>query len=647
LAQATELDGERGAIIDAGDLSYATREVGEPMLGCGDSPGYSPQGSIWYRWQAPRTVAAIFRVPGGGSYPGIDLLVFEDDAFSSPIGESRRVINGHGRRVIFNAVGGSVYYLSVVNCRDSPGGLINLDWAFAGAGPPNDLFEFPQDLAGMRGRVLGDNATATPEFGEPPIPVDGTGSGVSGDQTLWYRWTAPETGIWAFTTDGVVPGSGQFWPLDTIVAVYTGNSLTDLDLIASDDDFITETNFLFSRVILPAESGQTYKLTVTGYNENIGQFFLNWAPVPSNDSVEQAQDIGGSVGSVDGNNLGASVEVGEPDAGDWVVPGGLDLKDWDRTIWYRWTAPYAGRWTFDALQATFNTSLGIYSGENLADLQPRALNNDAQPYPGYFTGCADQLAVYTGVVAFEARMGEPYAIVLGSGNSGTTDDPVSSTRGGFTTLSWRPTPENDDLDGAQEITGVTGSISFSTEGATPESRDLGAPDSLGGASVWFRWNAPVDAPATFQALADQRIDLQVWVGSALTDLRLVGRVPPCIGFGTVEFPALAGQTYFVSVATRLDEWGPVTLSWSAPPFTPTPTDTPTDTPTPTATSTMIPCVGDCGGTRTVVVNDIITLVNIALGNAQPSACPKGIPSGAQVDVALIIRAVNSALSGCP
>jgi hypothetical protein len=58
------------------------------------------------------------------------------------------------------------------------------------------------------------------------------------------------------------------------------------------------------------------------------------------------------------------------------------------------------------------------------------------------------------------------------------------------------------------------------------------------------------------------------------------------------------------------------------------------------------CVGDCGGTHTVGVNDVITLVNIALGNDQPAACLHGLPDGAAVDVALIIRAVSSVLYGC-
>jgi len=59
------------------------------------------------------------------------------------------------------------------------------------------------------------------------------------------------------------------------------------------------------------------------------------------------------------------------------------------------------------------------------------------------------------------------------------------------------------------------------------------------------------------------------------------------------------------------------------------------------------CFGDCSRTASVAVNDIITLVDIALGTAQPSACADGVPIGGDVTVAVIIQAVNNALSGCP
>jgi hypothetical protein len=58
------------------------------------------------------------------------------------------------------------------------------------------------------------------------------------------------------------------------------------------------------------------------------------------------------------------------------------------------------------------------------------------------------------------------------------------------------------------------------------------------------------------------------------------------------------------------------------------------------------CVGDCDGGSTVTIGELVTLVNIALDRAQPGACAHGVPDGATVDVALVIRAVNSALRGC-
>lgn len=82
-----------------------------------------------------------------------------------------------------------------------------------------------------------------------------------------------------------------------------------------------------------------------------------------------------------------------------------------------------------------------------------------------------------------------------------------------------------------------------------------------------------------------------------------------------------------------------TTSGSATP-TPTPTQM-TQSPTPTPG-----CVGDCKGMGSVHINDIIILVNIVLGTAQPSACPHGLPTDSPVNITLIIKAVNNALGEC-
>ncbi len=57
------------------------------------------------------------------------------------------------------------------------------------------------------------------------------------------------------------------------------------------------------------------------------------------------------------------------------------------------------------------------------------------------------------------------------------------------------------------------------------------------------------------------------------------------------------------------------------------------------------CVGDCSGTATVAINDLVALVSIALGD-EVSACPNGLPADSDVDVAVLIEAVNNALHGC-
>jgi hypothetical protein len=88
--------------------------------------------------------------------------------------------------------------------------------------------------------------------------------------------------------------------------------------------------------------------------------------------------------------------------------------------------------------------------------------------------------------------------------------------------------------------------------------------------------------------------------------------------------------------------------------TPTPTETPTGTTTPAPTSTatptppVVPCTGDCDGGRSVTVDEILTMVNIALGNTAVTACEAGDANhDLQITVDEILTAVNNALSGCP
>jgi hypothetical protein len=105
--------------------------------------------------------------------------------------------------------------------------------------------------------------------------------------------------------------------------------------------------------------------------------------------------------------------------------------------------------------------------------------------------------------------------------------------------------------------------------------------------------------------------------------------------GRASFLFISGDTAF----TLLAPVGPTpTIAASA---------SPTLTATATPTATPVPCVGDCNGTHTVTVDEILTMVNIALGNGSLSTCLAGDGNGdKQITVDEILAAVNHALTGC-
>jgi hypothetical protein len=95
----------------------------------------------------------------------------------------------------------------------------------------------------------------------------------------------------------------------------------------------------------------------------------------------------------------------------------------------------------------------------------------------------------------------------------------------------------------------------------------------------------------------------------------------------------------------------LTIEYSPPaPATSTPTPTPTLTPVPTVTATVQSgsCPGDCNKDGQVTVNELVTAVNIALGNSPVSVCENADRDGnGVVAVNELIAAVNASLTGCP
>jgi len=102
-----------------------------------------------------------------------------------------------------------------------------------------------------------------------------------------------------------------------------------------------------------------------------------------------------------------------------------------------------------------------------------------------------------------------------------------------------------------------------------------------------------------------------------------------------------------TVADAGDQDGQVCPAPSPPTATASATSSATPTPSPTPTPASAICAGDCDGDGVVTVDEVVTLVNIALAAAPPSACPHRDSEAATVDITLVIQAVRNALGDCP
>jgi hypothetical protein len=251
----------------------ATKESGEPDIIAGDSGG----ASVWYSWTAPSSGDTTITTEGsnfdtilgvftGSSVSSLTEVTSNDDA-NFPLDSTSSVT--------FNAQAGTTYRIAVDGYNGPQSGLhtgsIALNWSeMTGPRPANDNFANGQTLPGNCGQVTGSNLNATKEPGEP------NHAGNAGGASVWYIWTAPATGSATFTTEGS--------SFDTELAVYTGNDVSNLTLVASNDD-VNFPSDLTSSVTFNATQGTTYRIAVDGYygpshGLHTGSIVLNYCGPP-------------------------------------------------------------------------------------------------------------------------------------------------------------------------------------------------------------------------------------------------------------------------------------------------------------------------------------------------------------------------------
>ena len=121
------------------------------------------------------------------------------------------------------------------------------------AAPGNDNFADAQVLTGCSFAVYGThNNGATKEIGEPTHFAGSPGSA----RSVWYRFRPTVSQTLTINTHGS--------DFDTILAVYTGNTLETLSLVANNDDAAASTTS--SYVDFNVTAGVDYRIAVDGFN---------------------------------------------------------------------------------------------------------------------------------------------------------------------------------------------------------------------------------------------------------------------------------------------------------------------------------------------------------------------------------------------
>ena len=367
--------------------------------------------------------------------------------------------------------------------------------------PANDNFADAIMLSGLSGQTSSiNNAGASAEPGEPGH------AGQPAIASLWYVWTAPQTGLFTFDT--------MLSSLNTQLAAYTGNALEALTEAASNDD--VNKNILQSSISFAASQGTTYHIAVDGYLGGRGSVIVRWQPTPTNDNFSDALPLTGLSGQTTGSNQGATWEPGEP------ARAGLDAV---ASVWYKWTAPQRGLFVFDTVGSSFDTVLAAYTGEALEALTEIAANDDLS------------YRIYQSRISFTATAGLTYYIAV---------DGYSGDQGNIL-LRWRPGPRNDFFADAFVLSGVSGQTNGFNRDATAQTNE---PAFSGGASVWYKWIGPRNGSFIFDT-AGSSFDtlLAVYTGDSLATLREIASNDDCGGnsWSCIIFSAIEGATYYIAV----------------------------------------------------------------------------------------------------
>ncbi len=240
-------------------------------------------------------------------------------------------------------------------------------------------------------------------------------------------------------------------------------------------------------------------------------------------------------GQVAGSNLGATLEIGEPALGG---NGGSSVH-------YSIVAPASGPLRVSTAGSSYDTQLGIGTGDSAASLVLLAENDDAN----------DSLQ---SEVAIDAVQGQTYRIVV---------DGYAAAQGDFS-LSWNLAAAGSTNDSFASPTllppDMAGQITGNNIGATHEV-DEHQVAAVGGASVHYAITAPVTGTlALSTAGSDYDTALGAGQGASAAELVIAAENDDVddVRTSAINIPVVEGQTYRVIVDGYQGAQGNFNLAWA-------------------------------------------------------------------------------------
>jgi hypothetical protein len=200
-------------------------------------------------------------------------LRFEEDIRRVAIHELGHVLGlthpDQNEQVVSAIMNSTVSFIDAIQSDDRDGAWYLYGSSVGMPPPANDLFSQATNITVTNGRAIlqSSNRFGTAEAGEPAH------AGTAASTSVWFQFTPPISGRITLST-----GGSNF---DTLLAVYTGSSVSALTPVASNDDQSETPHIRTSSLeVAQVEGGTTYRIAVDGWSSEFGaiQLVLDYFP---------------------------------------------------------------------------------------------------------------------------------------------------------------------------------------------------------------------------------------------------------------------------------------------------------------------------------------------------------------------------------